>query len=73
MLTYGEEQFGDHKSISIDIAGADCANSPGLALLIEWTAGCRANGVTLVLERPQNGLLETVSVNDVGQLLSFVR
>ncbi len=71
LLVNGQEQFIGHKEITIDVADADCANTAGLALLIEWTTWCQSKGIKLVYEKPQDNLLEIVRVNDVEQVLSF--
>ena len=71
LLVNGQEQFIGHKEITIDVSGADCANTAGLALLIEWTTWCQSKGIKLVYEKPQDNLLEIVRVNDFEQVLSF--
>ncbi len=71
LLVNGQEQFIGHKEIAVDVAVADCANTAGLALLMEWTTWCQSNGIKLVYKRPQPTLLEIVRVNDVEQVLSF--
>ncbi len=71
LLANGEEQFIDHKVITVDLVEVDCANSAGLALLMEWSTWCQSNGIKLVYKRPQHTLLEIVRINDVEQMLSF--
>lgn len=71
MLADGQRQFAGHKNIRIDIAEADYANTPGLALLMEWSTWCLSNNVNLVYENPQAKFIEVVNVNNVEQILSF--
>lgn len=71
MLEHGQQQFVDHKNITINIAEADYANTPGLALLMEWSTWCQSHNINLVYENPQAKFIEVVSVNNVEQLLSF--
>ena len=71
LLANGQQQFIGHKEITIDVADADCANTAGLALLIEWSTWCQSNRIKLLYKKPQDNLLEIVKINDVEQVLSF--
>ncbi len=71
LLVNGQQQFIGHKDITIDVAEADCANTAGLALLMEWSTWCQSNDIKLVYKRPHHSLLEIVKIDDVEQMLSF--
>ena len=71
LLAHGRRQFGEHRDISIDLANADCANTAGLALLMEWSTWCQAKRINLVYHNPQSRLLEVVDANNVRQLMPF--
>ncbi len=71
LLVNGQQQFIDHKMLAVDVAEADCANTAGLALLMEWSTWCQSNDIKLVYKRPHHSLLEIVRINDVEQMLSF--
>ncbi len=71
LLVNGQQQFIDHKVLAVDVAEADCANTAGLALLIEWSTWCQSNRIKLLYKKPQDKLLEIVKINDVEQMLSF--
>lgn len=73
LLLHGQQQFVDHKDITIDIAEADYANTPGLALLMEWSTWCLAMDINLLYENPPAKFMEVVTVNNVEQILSFSR
>ncbi len=71
LLVNGQQQFIDHKVIAVDVAEADCANTAGLALLMEWSTWCQSNDIKLVYKKPHHSLHEIVRINDVEQMLSF--
>lgn len=71
LLADGREQFIGLDDISVDLKMADCCNTAGLALLLEWSTWCELYGIRLMYNRPQNCLLEIVRINDVEQMLSF--
>ena len=71
MLADGTEQFIGLDDISVDLEQADCGNTAGLALLLEWSTWCRSYGIKLKYRRPQEDLLEIVKINDVDDVLPF--
>ncbi len=71
LLVNGQQQFIDHKVLAVDVVEADCANTAGLALLMEWSTWCQSNGIKLAYKRPQHNLLQIVRINDIEQMLSF--
>jgi len=71
LLVNGQQQFIDHKVIAVDLAEADCANTAGLALLMEWSTWCQSTDIKLVYKRPHHSLLEMVRIGDVEQMLPF--
>ena len=73
MLADGREQFIGLDDISVDLEQADCGNTAGLALLIEWSTWCRSYDIKLKYRRPPKDLLEMVRINDVAEVLTFSR
>jgi len=71
LLTDGQAQFAAYRAIKINLANASCANTTGLALLLEWSTSCRAIGKNIVYERPQQSLVDLARINDVERLLCF--
>ena len=71
LLADGREQFIGLDDISVNLEMADCCNTAGLALLLEWSTWCNLYGIRLIYIRPQNCLLDIVRINDVEQVLSF--
>ena len=71
LLADGREQFIDQDEISVDLEQADCSNTAGLALLIEWSTWCQSYGIRLIYRRPPEDLLEIVRINDVDEVLPF--
>jgi len=73
LLADGREQFIGLDDISVDLEMADCCNTAGLALLLEWSTWCELYGIRLKYDKPQDCLLEIMRINDVEQMLSFSR
>lgn len=73
LLSDGKNEFADHEMVTVNIEAADCANTAGLALLMEWHTWCRLSNINLVYANPGEKLLELVSINDIAQILSFSR
>lgn len=71
LLVDGQAQFAASRSIRIHLANADCANTAGLALLLEWSTMCRVIGTNIVYEKPQKNLVDLARINDVERLLCF--
>ncbi len=71
LLADGREQFIGLDEISVDLEKADCCNTAGLALLMEWSTWCQLCGIKLIYEKPRDCLLKIVRINDVEQVLSF--
>ncbi len=71
LLADGREQFIGLDGISVDLEKADCCNTAGLALLMEWSTWCQLCGIKLIYEKPRDCLLKIVRINDVEQVLSF--
>ena len=68
-LLTGQNQFVPYDSISIDLAGASCTNSAGMALLLEWSTWCSARGKQLYYVAVPGRLFDLARLNDVEQLL----
>ena len=73
LLAEGRDQFIGLDDISVDLESADCGNTAGLALLIEWSTWCQSCGIKLMYRRPPEDLLEIVRINDVEEVLPFVQ
>lgn len=71
LLSAGKAGFVDHEEVTVDIDDADCANTAGLALLMEWYTWCNQSNIHLVYANPGEKLLELVSINDISQVLAF--
>ena len=71
LLSAGKTGFVDHEEVTVDIEDADCANTAGLALLMEWHTWCQLANINLVYANPGEKLLELVSINDIAQVLTF--
>jgi phospholipid transport system transporter-binding protein len=71
LLADGQKQFDGYKAIKINLANADCSNTAGLALLLEWSTSCRVAGMNIVYEKAQDNLISLARVNDVERLLCF--
>lgn len=71
LLTDGQIQFTGHSTVVIDLSDADCANTAGLALLLEWASWCRAQAIKLQYKNPHTKLHQIVKINDLEQVLSF--
>lgn len=69
VLVAGQKLMRGHEDICIDLQQADCANTAGLALLVEWSTWCAAQGRTLRYRHPADKLLDLIAVNGVGELL----
>ena len=68
-LTEGQEKFNSHDDISIDLAPSDCVGSAGMALLLEWSVWCSANGKCLSYRNAPSKLIGLAKLNDVEQLV----
>ncbi len=68
-LFTGQNEFVHHDNISIDLAEANCANTAGMALLLEWSTWCGARGKKLAYVEVPARLFELARLNDVEQLL----
>ncbi len=71
LLADGREQFIGLDEITVDLEQADCCNTAGLALLLEWSTWGQLHGIKLIYEKPQDCLLKIVRTNDVAQMLAF--
>jgi len=71
LLAEGREQFIGLDDITIDLGQADCCNTAGLALLMEWSTWCQSHGIRLKYDQPRQELLEIVNINDVAEVLPF--
>jgi len=70
-LFAGQDSFAQHDDISIDLAGANCASTAGMALLLEWSTWCSANGKQLVYAKVPGRLVDLARLNDVEHLLQL--
>lgn len=68
-LVEGQNKFRPHDDISIDLARSDCVGSAGMALLLEWSAWCTANGKRLSYRSAPSKLIGLARLNDVEQLV----
>ena len=73
LLADGREQFIGLDEITVDLELADCCNTAGLALLMEWSTWCQSCGIKLTYEKPHEDLLEIVRINDVEEVLPFAQ
>lgn len=71
LLVEGRDEFIGLEDITIDLDQADCCNTAGLALLMEWSTWCQSQGISLKYDRPREDLLEIVRINDVEEVLPF--
>jgi len=71
MLAAGRKSMRGHDNICIDLQEADCANTAGLALLVEWSTWSLAEGRALTYVNPAKPLLDLIALNSVGQLLNI--
>ncbi len=71
VLADGRDEFVGLKDITIELDQADCCNTAGLALLMEWSTWCQSRGIRLMYDKPQEELLEIVRINDVEAMLTF--
>lgn len=56
---------------AIDLARTDRIDSAGLALLLEWQARARRNGVTLSFHNPPAGLLRLAALCEASEALGL--
>ncbi len=70
-LANGQKHFVRHERVSIDIGQADCANTVGMALLLEWSTWSSANGKRLSYNNASSRLIDLVRLNDVEDLLQI--
>ena len=68
-LAEGQNKFSPHDDISIDLARSDCVGSAGMALLLEWSSWCSANGKHLSYRNAPSKLIGLARLNDVEQLI----
>lgn len=68
-LFAGQKKFAHHDAISIDLTDANCASTAGMALLLEWSTWCSANGKQLVYAAVPTRLIDLARLNDVEHLL----
>jgi ABC-type transporter Mla MlaB component len=71
LLADGRDQFIGLDDVTVDLDQADCCNTAGLALLLEWSTWCRSHGIRLIYDKPREELLEIVKINDVEEVLPF--
>ena len=71
VLVAGRKLMGGFDSISIDLQQADCANTAGLALLVEWSTWSVAQGKVLRYQNPAGRLLDLIALNGVAELLNL--
>ncbi|GMR17571.1 MAG: hypothetical protein BMS9Abin32_703 [Gammaproteobacteria bacterium] len=69
VLVAGRKLMRGDGDVFIDLQQADCANTAGLALLVEWSMWCAAQGRTLHYRHAADKLLALIAVNGVGELL----
>jgi len=67
----GQNEFAQHDTISINLAGANCASTAGMALLLEWSTWCKHNEKQLLYTAVPSRLVDLARLNDVQQLLRF--
>lgn len=70
-LPIGQSSFCHYDIITIDLDQADCVSTAGVALLLEWSTWCRANGKVLSYANPPGSLIDLVKLNGVEQLLQM--
>ncbi len=70
-LFAGQNEFAQHDRISINLAGANCASTAGMALLLEWSTWCSRNQKQLLYTDVPGRLVDLARLNDVQQLLRF--
>lgn len=71
LLTDGREQFIGLDEITVDLELADCCNTAGVALLMEWSTWCQSCGIKLTYRNPQDKLLDMIEMSGVEQILRF--
>jgi phospholipid transport system transporter-binding protein len=57
------------RSIEVDLAGVEAADSAGLAVLIEWAAWARRNGRSLRFTRVPDALRTIARISEIDELL----
>lgn len=73
LLADGRVRFICLDEVTVNLEQADCSNTAGLALLMEWSTWCSLYGISLIYEKPPGDLLDIVRINDAEQVLSFSR
>jgi len=71
LLADGRDRFIGLDDVTVDLEQADCCNTAGLALLMEWSTWCESHGIRLMYDKPRAELLEIVRINDVEEVLPF--
>lgn len=71
LLTEGRRAFAGRKTmaITVDLKDADCVNSAGLALLLEWALWCSAQGIDLHYCNAAPALIRAAAIHGVGEAL----
>ena len=70
-LAIGQKNFVRHERVLIDMRHADCANTVGIALLLEWSTWSSATGKRLSYNNASSRLIDLVRLNDVEDLLQI--
>ncbi len=70
-MVAGQKLFTKYSDISVDLAEVDCANTAGVAMLVEWSMWAHAFDKKIVYENVPVTLMAIAKVNYVDQLLGF--
>jgi len=75
LLNEGRRAFADGPAmaITVDLSSADCANSAGLALLLEWSLWCGTKGIELEYSDAAPALIRAAAIHGVGHALPLRR